>query len=554
MAWTPSAVALVVFGSGVIAVAVGGFALRERPDPMASPVAVLMIGVVTWSIPHAIALGFTDLEAVVFWSRIQYPGTAVAPVAYLVVALRYAGYEAWLSRRTYAALGVIPAITTIVAWTNPAHGLFWASVAVTRIGDVSVLDPVYGPWYWVSLAYLYLVTAAGILVFAKVIVESGRLYRKQAGLMLVGALVPLATNAAETVGFLPDSVVDLTTIALTVTGVTFALALFRFDLTNVRPVARDHLLEELDDGVVVVGPDGRIRDFNPTAERVLGDIAVDQDADEVLPSAVAPDGDELVVETNGEKRRFRTRSTTFEDESGREAGRIVYLNDITEIAVREQRISVLNRILRHNLRNELNVATGHLELAEAEASEPATEHVERAMESTERVIEFAEKARQVQRALTESDREVAVDLAALLERVAERTREQFPEADIAVEDPNDGLLEATVINEDLFERALAELVENAVVHSDHDAPSVVVSARAASDGVAVSVADDGPGIPESETAVLTAGRETQLEHASGLGLWLVRWTASLSAGKLSFEENEPRGSVVTLRLPAGGGN
>jgi signal transduction histidine kinase len=369
--------------------------------------------------------------------------------------------------------------------------------------------------------------------------------------MLVGALVPLATNVVDTVGVGSEPTIDLTTVALTVTGITFALALFRFDLTNVRPVARDHLLEELDDGVVVVGPDGRIRDFNPTAERVLGDIAVDQDADEVLPSAVAPDGDELVVETNGEKRRFRTRSTTFEDESGREAGRIVYLNDVTELVEREQRISVLNRILRHNVRNELNVATGHLELAATETPEPASEHIERAMESTERVIEFAEKARRVQRTLTESDRQVAVDLAPLLRRVAERARERFPEADITVEGPSDGALEATVVDEDLLERALVELVENGVIHSDREAPSVVVRARSDPDGVAVSVADDGPGIPESETAVLTAGRETQLEHASGLGLWLVRWTASLSSGELSFHENDPRGSVVTITVPAG---
>jgi signal transduction histidine kinase len=42
----------------------------------------------------------------------------------------------------------------------------------------------------------------------------------------------------------------------------------------------------------------------------------------------------------------------------------VYLNDVTDVIEREQRISVLNRVLRHNIRNELNVVSAHLEMLE----------------------------------------------------------------------------------------------------------------------------------------------------------------------------------------------
>jgi signal transduction histidine kinase len=64
----------------------------------------------------------------------------------------------------------------------------------------------------------------------------------------------------------------------------------------------------------------------------------------------------------------------------------------------------------------------------------------------------------------------------------------------------------------------------------------------------VSVADDGPGIPDHERAVLTDGEETALEHGSGLGLWLVHWVVERSGGRLSFAENDPRGSVVRMDL------
>jgi signal transduction histidine kinase len=71
--------------------------------------------------------------------------------------------------------------------------------------------------------------------------------------------------------------------------------------------------------------------------------------------------------------------------------------------------------------------------------------------------------------------------------------------------------------------------------------------------VRIRVEDDGPGIPEAEREAIRTRAETDLDHASGLGLWLVEWTASLSPGRVSFEENEPRGSVVTLSFPAAEG-
>ncbi|WP_330995642.1 ATP-binding protein [Halobacterium salinarum] len=65
-----------------------------------------------------------------------------------------------------------------------------------------------------------------------------------------------------------------------------------------------------------------------------------------------------------------------------------------------------------------------------------------------------------------------------------------------------------------------------------------------------SVKDDGPGIPQTEQQVITSGVETPLKHGSGLGLWIVSWLVTRSNGPLSFNENTPQGSIVTIHLPA----
>ncbi|WP_396611727.1 histidine kinase N-terminal 7TM domain-containing protein [Haloferax sp. S1W] len=551
MGWTVSVFAVVVLGSAVVALGVGLASLRQRPDPMAWPLAVLMFAIAAWAVPHAIILGYTELERVIFWERVRYLGVVSAPVMYLVVALRYAGYERWLSRRTYALLAVVPVITVVAVWTNPSHELFWRSVSLARVGDASVLVPEVGVWYWVNLGYLYLVTATAMSVLGIVVIRSGPLYRKQAVLMFVGGLVPLATNVVMIFGAGPEPMVDLTTTALTVSGVTFALALFHFDLLEIRPVARDLLINELDDGVVVIGPTGRISDFNPMAANILEDLAINQPAAETLPSNVVLGGGKLVIETSTGERTFRTRSTSLTDKRDQEVGRIVYLHDITEVVKREQRISVLNRVLRHNIRNELNIVSGRLELLEEQTTAGAREHIESAKKSTQLVIELAEKARHIEQTLKETDAMVVVSAPAAAERAVTNARKTYSDAVIKFECPerSENSASVCVMSETLFTEAIAELIGNAVIHNDREPPEATVYVDSDAEHVRVSVADTGPGLPEQEKSILRSPTETNLEHGSGLGLWLVKWTASLSSGTLTFAENDPRGTIATVTLP-----
>jgi len=145
---------------------------------------------------------------------------------------------------------------------------------------------------------------------------------------------------------------------------------------------------------------------------------------------------------------------------------------------------------------------------------------------------------------------MTVDAAAVARRVVADASEQHPDATIEYEqsDELDAGAPIRVVEEGLFEMAIAELVENAVVHSDRGSPQVIVGVESDGDRIRLFVADDGPGIPDDEVAAVTSRTETHLEHSSGLGLWLVQWTASLSSADLSFTANEPRGTVVALVL------
>ena len=213
-----------------------------------------------------------------------------------------------------------------------------------------------------------------------------------------------------------------------------------------------------------------------------------------------------------------------------------------------QQLTVINRVLRHDIRNVANIIRGQAALL----AEDQTDVLDRAREIRRQSVEMAElgdHAKQLERLLQDDVQETeTVDLVSLVETTVERVIEEYPDAVVDVSLPERALVDA----HPLVDTALWNVIENGVEHSDERPPRVAVEAVAVPDAdperVELRVADNGPGIPADELAVLERGYETPLEHTSGLGLWLVNWIVRESGGAVSFETNDPDGSVVRLRF------
>lgn len=552
MEWTPSIFTVVVLGGASISLYVGIVALRHRPDPMSIPLAAMMFAGAIWAIPHGISFGFSDPKTVEIWFRFQYLGAVSTPILYLFVALKYASYEQWLSRKTTILLSIIPAITMVIVVTNPAHNLLWGEYTTAQFYNATVLRPEYNIWYFINLGYLYLVTAAALGVLASVIVTKSRVYQKQATLVFLGGFVPLLTNILIEIGLGPRVMIDLTTTALAISGVIFALVLFKLDLLDIEPIAREELLKEIEDGMVVISSEGEIKDCNPAAERVFSKINENNPDKEIHPMDIAAKNDELSVEINNEKKHFRIRSTPLTDKHDDNIGKILHLDDITGVIEREQRISVLNRILRHNIRNELNIAMGRLRLLEQQISNESEEHINEAEDSVKSVINSADKARHIERTLREDAERLAVSAESIIEDGVEDVESEFPDANIEhirgekLDSSSD--TQVKVADGRLFRKSIEELVCNAIEHTDKETPEVEITIKPHQETVDIVIKDNGPGIPSREVNILSTREETELEHGSGLGLWLVQWNTTLSSGELSFETTDTQGTTVRLTL------
>jgi signal transduction histidine kinase len=213
---------------------------------------------------------------------------------------------------------------------------------------------------------------------------------------------------------------------------------------------------------------------------------------------------------------------------------------------RERQLRVLNRVLRHNLRNDMNVVLGHTQSLTSDDADVAYHagKIERAARET---LETSQHARMIEDRLRNPDRvgeARAIDdvIAAAIEKSGVRDA-----ATVTV----DATVGSVVVDGDAIATALGEIVENAVEHNPRDRAerTIRVETTAIADGVRVSVTDNGPGLPDIERRLLEGEGETSpVEHGEGLGLWVARWLVERAGGSVSALVDDS-GTTIHLDLP-----
>lgn len=358
-------------------------------------------------------------------------------------------------------------------------------------------------------------------------------------------LSPLGTSQAEAIGF-----------GILASAGTIGITIIYTDVLEETPasqmVGRDTAVEAIEAGIVVLNPQGTIIDVNDAAEQLF-ENSMDQFVGQSLGDVLPPGVDAQSIETMGKSvfeiprsnRIIRSQTTHATDDSGRELGRTIVFHDITDERQRQQRIQVLNRVLRHNLRNDLNAVNGYAGLAE-ESDDPS-EYLLQIQDTAADLISIGEKAREIENIVAEERQSRAKNLEETLEQAVDEVETELQDCQISIHKP----LPDTQVNGSVLLSVVRELVENACRHNDAEQPVVEIQSEV-TDGeypLNIQVSDNGPGIPDHELAPLLEGTETALEHGSGLGLWLIHWGVTHLNGEIEFEPDEPRGTIATLHLP-----
>ncbi|PSP81486.1 hypothetical protein BRC81_00560 [Halobacteriales archaeon QS_1_68_20] len=545
----PYVVTLLV--TGAINGALGVYAWRNREVPGATELSILLVEITLWCWTYGASIWLRSPALTRAASEASVVISAFVPVVWIVFVLRYSGFESVLNRRWIGLLLAEPVTFSVLVETNHLHGLLWLRAPIQRVAGLTIVNPELLPATLIHIGYAFLLVMLGSVLLIILAVTNPTLSRSRAAALVLAALIPGVADILALAGMTPVPGLELTPYALAATGVLLTWAVYWGRLFDRIPVslvmARDTLVEELTDPVLIVDGDGVVVDHNEAATPLFdGDDVGGVTLADHLPSVAgllddAADrrGEQVVIETDGRERYFDVQVTPLVDED-RPAGHLVSLHDTTAKVLRRQRLDVLDRVLRHNVRTETTIIKGYarqVREADADLADAAAE-IERA---ADRIAGYSEGARNVDR-LLDGPVDQVVDLAAEARSVVETVDEGV----VRFAGPRS----APANCPGAITEVLDELVENAVEHHDGPTPRVELSVQRDGDTVTVEVADDGPGIPSTERAVLADESESQLTHSSGMGLWITQWVVRVAGGSLEIEDNEPRGSVVRLHLPA----
>ena len=227
---------------------------------------------------------------------------------------------------------------------------------------------------------------------------------------------------------------------------------------------------------------------------------------------------------------------------GREVRHYVGIqNDVTAQKRRERLIEVLDRVLRHNLRNDMNVVIGFSETIANRTDGEISKMASKVTETAHDLVALTKMVRSFEQGVVDSTQLKSYTVQSVVKDAVKDLRSDYPETTFEI--VSDESLEVMITGQ--LELALSELGDNAARHADSTVQYVITTTD--DDQVVVHVHDSGPGLPPTEQAVLETGRETSLEHGSGLGLWMVHWIVTNLGGNLTTTVDD--GTTVSIILP-----
>src|SRR6266700_1575452 len=356
--WSGTSLLLLVGAGCLTACAVYGW--RYRRSPTATSLVVVLAALVEWSVARAVELAAGDLATRRLFCDLKYVGLVALAPASIIFVLQYAGRLRRPSPVLLGLLAVEPLVVLTALAIPSTHHLFQTYLPPPPPGAAAPVQR--GPLFWVHFVYFNVATWLCLGAFVVTMTRTSRPYRRQNALLLGSLALPLVAHLLTTLNVVPFGRVDLTRFAFLLTVVFMVLAVFRFHVLGLRPIARSRIFQTIGEGVVVLDPGGKVVDSNLAAERLLGQPLariVGQPAGRVLPAwagvvqdQLALGGGEAVQEIAAGGRIHEVRVSSLTDHLGWPTGQLVVARDVTERRRVEQQ-------LRDSLERE-QASTRHL--------------------------------------------------------------------------------------------------------------------------------------------------------------------------------------------------
>lgn len=260
--------ALISFSSFLIMLMLGFLLRYKYYSAQTRYVSLIFLVTAIYSFFYTFEISQTDPGEIVWFYRLEYFGISFLAPCFVMFALQFSGRGRWLSPGNKLLIFTIPVITLVMVFTNDYHHFFYSDAKMNTDGPFPSFGFKPAAWYYIHQGYVIVTMLFSLFLLARMLKNAVSIYRKQILLLLLATLFPFLGYLVYQLKIVPYGI-DPVSFTFTLTGITIYLALSRFKLFDLEPIARTLLFEKIQDGVLVFDQHNRLVDYNHTMGRKL---------------------------------------------------------------------------------------------------------------------------------------------------------------------------------------------------------------------------------------------------------------------------------------------
>ncbi len=595
MLWQPSPYTFPLFFASIVSLVAAISSWRRQKTLLGIALALLMLSLAVWSTGYALQLAGADAHTKEFWRDIKNIGVVPVPTLWLIAVLQYTGYRRWLSKRIVTLLAIEPIAWLLISWTNNWHHIFEKSAILVPSGSILLRVVTYGWWFWFNAIYSYLLFIISAILLIHTFLRAHRLYRRQILILLGFVAVPWIGNGIYVSKLILNwgngPIPDITPFLFIAGGLLMIWGTLRYQLMDVVPIARDIIVNNMRNGVLVLDTRGVIVDLNPVVETILGYTEAEivgtpvfprlsqwQDLARCLKQGVEAVGEQALT-LDGKLQYFEWRLSPLKEPRAYTIGWVVVFRDITqqktiedtlrttnlqlqkEIETRERLIKELDAFahtVAHDLKNPLSIIIGYidvlyLELAEANGAVEHLEYAEKVGKTATKMGHIVDELLLLANLRQEDVQMYPIDTAPIIIEVENRLTALLANARADIIKPK--IWHSALGYAPWIEEVWENLISNAIKYGGMPARIEIGSTPEAGGMVRFWVKDNGDGLsPNVRDNIFDEAftRKVKSDRGSGIGLSIVRRIIERLGGTVQAENSDELGvgCVFSFTLPA----
>lgn len=320
-----------MFTATGLSLGLGLYSAIQRTSRVGFWFSCLCLGEAIYTFGYGMELASQSVEQTHFWLSVEMLGGAFLPSLIILMAYSYRYHTqppVWLT----TLLLTLSSTTLAIQLGNKQHGLVFKTVELVQHQGMSISMLEFGPWFYVHMVFINVAMVVCTTLFYQCWQHAPKQHRNQVLLVLFGSLPPWVFYLIYLLGWAPANV-DLSAFGFLFTGPMYGYSLFRYRFADLLPIARAQLLDQIDEGVIILDSQWRVVDSNLRAQQLFPTDPHKHDPLSLpfqLQQLARTDGEMSTQVLHLQQRDYEIRNQPLRNEQATLLGYVMMIRDVTE--------------------------------------------------------------------------------------------------------------------------------------------------------------------------------------------------------------------------------